>query len=358
VQITTSGALGAGAFRYSLDGGTSWSGSVGIPSGGKYVLPNTGVVLTFAGTFTVDDLYTGVSTGPGFSNSDLTTALVALRANPLTWGFVHVVGTPTSAANAVTLAGVVGVQTTAAEAEFRYVFGLVECPQTESDSTIGAAAAAYFDGRIGIVAGDVDLISPLTGLTLRRNLAWAYAARLSAIKLSTHPGQVEPSDNSGPLKNVKALYRDERATPGLDDARFVTAGAIMGEGYFITRGKMMASTSSDFQQVMARRVMDRAETVAKSGFFQYVNKALRMDRITGKIDERDALGIEANVGSKLEAALISEDEASAVQVVVSRDDNLLSTSILNAEVGVVPKGYSEIIKVGIGFQNPALQAAA
>jgi len=358
VQIMTAGGLGAGAFRYSLDGGNNWGGSIGIPSGGKYVLPETGVVLTFAGTFTVDDVYTGVTTPPGFSNSDLTTALVALRADAAAWGFVHVVGTPSSAANAVTLAGVVGVQMTAAEAEFRYVFGLVECPQSESDATISAAAASYTDARIGIVVGDVDLISPLNGRKQRRNLAWAYAARLSAIKLSSHPGQASAENNGGPLKNVAALYRDERATPGLDAARFVTAGNVVGEGYFITRGKMMASTSSDYQQVMARRVMDRAMTVARSGFFQYVNKDVRIDRTTGHIDERDAQGIEANVNAKLEAALISEDEASSVATVVSRDDNLLSTSILNAEVEVTPKGYSETIRVGIGFRNPALQTAA
>lgn len=358
VQILTAGGLGAGAFRYSLDGANNYSGSIGIPASGKYVIPDTGVVLTFAGTFTVDDLYTGVTTPPGFANGDLTTALVALRASPLAWGFVHVVGTPSSAANAVTLAGVVGVQTTAAEAEFRYVFALVECPQGESDATIAAAAASYVDARIGIVVGDVDLISPLSGRRQRRNLAWAYAARLSAIKLSSHPGQASAENNGGPLKNVMALYRDERATPALDVARFVTAGNVVGEGYFITRGKMMASTSSDYQQVMARRVMDRAETVARSGFFQYVNKDLRIDRATGFIDERDAQGIEANVNAKLEAALISEDEASSVATVVSRDDNLLSTSILNAEIEITPKGYSETIRVGIGFRNPALQTAA
>lgn len=358
VKILTAGALGVGAFAYSLDGGNNYTGSIGIPSGGKYVLPETGVVLTFAGTFTVDDIYTGVTTPPGFSNGDLTTALVALRASPLTWGFVHVVGTPSSAANTITLAGVVGVQTTAAEAEFRYVWGLVECPQGESDATIAAAASAYNDARIAIAVGDVDLISPLNGLRQRRNLAWAYAARRSATKLSSHPGQVAPDNNGGVIKNVLSLYRDERATPALDAARFVTAGSVLDVGYFFTRGKMMASTSSDYQQVMARAVMDRAETVAKGAFFKFVNKDLRIDPVTGHINERDAQTIEANVNAELEAALISEDEASSVRTVLSRDDNLLSTSTLNAEVEIVPKGYSETIKVGIGYRNPALQAAA
>lgn len=358
IKIVTPGALGTGAFQYSLDGGNSWSGTIATPSSGVYVLANTGIVLTFVGTFSQDDVYAGTATAPGFSNSDLTTALQALLANPSEWGLVHVVGTAASAAAAVTLAAVVGAQTAAAEAAFRYVFGMVECPQGEGDSALKTAAASYVDPRVAIVAGDIGLLSPLTGRLQKRNLAWAYAARLSAIKLSSHPGQVDSSNNGGALKNVRSLYRDETATPGLDDARFVTARSLIGQGgYFITRGRMMAAPGSDFSQVMNRRVMDRGCSVARSGFLQYVNKDIRLDRVTGFIDEVDAQKIEKTVGSKLTAALISEDEASAVQTTISRSDNLLSTSTLNAEVAITPKGYSENIKVKIGFQNPALAAA-
>jgi hypothetical protein len=359
VEITTAGALGAGAFRYSLDGGNNWTGSIGIPAGGKYIIPDTGVVLTFSGSFSLDDVYKGTATGAAFVNGDLTTALVALHANASEWGFLHVIGTPSSAANAVTLGGVVGAQTTAMEAAFRYVWGLIECPASEGDSAIKTAFASYVDARIGVAVGDEDLISPLSGRRTKRNKAWSYAARLSAIKLSSHPGQVAATDNGGALKNVLALYRDESATPGLDEARFVTARTLIGQpGYFVTRGKMMASTSSDFQNVMNRRVMDRACTVARSAFLLYVNSSVAIDDTTGFIDERSAVDIEAVVQAKLEAALIDEGEASSVRVVVARTDNLLSTSILNTEVEVIPKGYTETIKVGIGFKNPALRAAA
>lgn len=359
VKIATTGGLGAGAFQYSLDGGNNYSGTIAVPSGGAYPIPGTGIVLTFSGTFTQGDLYEGTATAAGFNNTDLTTALTALLANPSEWGFCHVVGTPANAAAAATLAAAVGAQMAAAQAAFRYVRGLIECPDGEGDSTLKSTFQSYADARVGVVEGYEDVLSPITGRLHKRPLAWSYAARLSATKLSSHPGQVDSSNNGGPLKNVRGIYRDESATPGLDEARFVTARTFIGlPGYFITRGRMMAPSGSDFSQIMNCRVMDRACSVARASFLQYVNKPVRINPATGFIDERDAQDIEVIVQSKLSAALVSEGECSSVSVVVSRDDDILSTSTLNVQVGIVPFGYSEEIVVSIGFVNPALAAAA
>jgi hypothetical protein len=366
VEIVTSGALGAGAFRYTLDGGSTYSGSIILPSGGVYVIPSpsgtpsTGVVLTFAGTFTVGDVYKGVSSAPTVGNTEVNTAITALLANPSGWGFLHVVGTPASAAAAASLAAVVGAQMAVAQASYRFVRGIVECPVSEGDSAVIAAFVNYVDPRVGVCAGDVYLQSAATGLTERRSLAWAYTARLSAIKLSSHPGQVKPKNNGGSLRNVKSILRDETATPALDAARFVTARQLRGAlGYYITRGRMMAAPGSDFAQIMGCRVMDRACEVEVAALTLELNDDPRIDPDTGHIDERDAMTIQATCQAKLEADLLSDDaEVSAVKVAVSRTDNLLSTSTLNVEVSVIPKGYTETIKLSIGFKNPALQAAA
>jgi hypothetical protein len=356
VQITTAGAVGTSTFRYSLDGGNNWSGSIATVA--KYPIPGTGVILAFSGTFVLDDLYKGVSAPAAYTTTELTAGFTALLANSSEWGFVHVVGVPANAAAAATLAGTVGSQLDSAAVAFRYGFGLIECPQTQGDSTIKSAFSAVTAVRVGVSVGDVDLISPLTGRRHRRNNAWAYAARLSATKLSSHPGQVDSSDNGGPLKNVPAIY-SVSSPDDMDANRFVVMRSLIGQtGYFIARGRMLASPGSDFSYVQNRRVMDRACTVARSAMLLYLNKAVRMDKVTGYIDERDAIEIESVLRAKLSAALVSDDEVSSIAVSVSRTDNLLSTSTLNVEVSIVPKGYLETIKVTLGFKNPALQAAA
>lgn len=48
VQILTTGGLGAASFRYSLNGGTDYSVNLTIPAGGVYVVPGTGITLTFS----------------------------------------------------------------------------------------------------------------------------------------------------------------------------------------------------------------------------------------------------------------------------------------------------------------------
>jgi hypothetical protein len=359
VEVMTAGALGAGAFRYSLDGANTFSGTILIPAGGKFVIPNTGIVLTFSGTFVLGDIYTGVATPPGFTTTEIAAGTTALLANASEWGFLHVGGKPASAAAAATLASAIGTVMDLAEAAFRYVFGVIECPQEEGDSAIKSAFASFTHPRVAVCCGDVGLTSVVTLRSERRSVAWPYTAALSASKLSTHPGETTDRNGAGPLKGVTSLYRDEEATPDLDPARFVTARTIIGKpGYFITRGRMMAAPGSDFEQVMNRRVMDRICTVTRSALVDFMNRDVRIDPISGYILEMDAQEIDAIGTGKLEATILSEGEASSVSLVTSRTDNILTTSTINVDVACVPKGYAETIIATIGFVNPALAAAA
>jgi uncharacterized phage protein gp47/JayE len=59
IEVTTSGALGAAVFRYSLDGGAHWAVSTQtVPANGQYTLGTTGLTLAFgAGTYKAGDLY-------------------------------------------------------------------------------------------------------------------------------------------------------------------------------------------------------------------------------------------------------------------------------------------------------------
>jgi hypothetical protein len=361
VAIVTGGALGVGAFRYSMDGGTNYSGSIILPSAGIYVIPGSGVVLTFAGTFTVGDTYKGATTPPTSSSSDVNTALVALLANPLTWDHVHVVGTPANAAGAFTLAGIASTQMGAAQAGHRYAWALTECPAAEGDTTLSTTFTPFVDHSVAVAAGDAYVRSPLSGRVQRRNAAWVYSARISAIAISIHPGQVSEDDNAGPLHNVVSIVRDEAATPGLDPARFVTLRTIVDvNGYFVSRGRMMASPGSDFEEVMNLRVMNRTVTVGRAAALKYLNKKLRITPKglprAGFIDERDAQAIERIIQAKCRAAIVTPGDASDVVVVVSRTDNILSTRSLTMEIGPVPDGYAEHIGLTLGFKNLALQA--
>jgi hypothetical protein len=363
VAITRAGALGAAAFKYSLDGANTYSAEIGVPAGGKYVIPGTGIVLTFAGTFVADDVYAGTATAASFGTSDVTAGFTALLASPLKWGFFHLVGPAATAAAAATLAAIVETQMLAAKAAFRYVRGVIECAQGESDSTIvGTTSLTSFvseDGRVSIACGDGYVTSQLTGRKERRNGAWAATARYGATKLSSHPGQREGSNGGGALRNVTSLVRDEYKTPALDSIRLLTLQSDPDvSGYFVTDGMTMAQAGSDFSSFMNGRVMDRICVVARAAIGKYLNKDIRLNA-SGFIDERDAQDIEDEVKAALRSTVFADGDVSQPpECVVSRTDNILSTSTLTVDVSAIPKGYARIINTTLGFTNPALRAAA
>ena len=353
LNIRTSGAAGVGTFTYSLDGNNSVSGEVTIPGGGVYAIPNTGIYLTFTGTFTSGDVYSFTTVAASFSNTDVNNALTALRLSPLEFGFIHIVGAPSTSANSASLATVVDAQMVAMEGEFRFAHAIVECPSSESDSTIAAAFASFSSLRVSVCVGDIAHVSQVSGNIIRRNSAWAYSARVAKVRVGEAPSEYA----RGSLPQIVSLYRDERATPALDAARFTTLRTYQGSpGFYVTQGNMMAPSGSDFGRAQRTRVMDEACRVARLALLPFLNDDVRVDTGTGGIDERDAVRIEGIVKAQLLAAIVATNDATDALIAIDRSTNLLTTSILPVDVRIVPKAYNEQISVTIGFLNPALAA--
>lgn len=348
LAITTGGALGTAQFTYSVDGGDNISAAILVPSGGKYAIPQTGIVLTFASTFTAGDTYTFTTTAAGFSNSDITAALTTLNNSAIGFGFVHIVGAGANAAAAAATAAVIDSSMTTAFVGYRFIFAVMECPTSESDATIATAFSAVSAIRVGVCAGDAELASPLNGRIMRRNIAWAYTARLALIPAGEDPARVR----RGALPNVVSIYRDENKTPLLDAARFVTVRSFPNKaGYFITNGMMMAASGSDFNLVQRRRVMDVACGITRAFSLDFLNDSVRTNA-DGTIYEADALTFESTVNDALRSGVVATGDASASSVVVSRSQNITSTNTEPVTVRVRPLAYLKNIQINIGFAPP------
>lgn len=69
IEITTTGDLGVGAYRFSLDNGSTYSSPATIPADGTDVLGASGITATFAaGEYTDDDTYSFDATAPVFGD--------------------------------------------------------------------------------------------------------------------------------------------------------------------------------------------------------------------------------------------------------------------------------------------------
>ena len=325
VEITTGGARGTAVFRWSIDGGATWTSTV--TTAATVALTGTGLTLTFAtGTdYAADNVYT--AHGAKAFRDRLDTAHAKMAA---------------------------------AEAAYRYARAIVDGPTGASDAVCIRATATLVAPRVCSVPSSVRLLSSISSRRYLRPAAWPFVTRVVATEVHTHPGRVD----LGPLSDVIASTRDERLTPGLDDARWSTLLTREGEaGTYVTRGRLFASPGSDFQYIMNCRVIDKACRLARKALTRFLNADLRtnpsgstviagLPGAPGTIDERDARRIESSVLATLNDGLIATGNASSAQVQLSRVDNLLSTSTLRAKIRVQPKAYAELIEAEIALFNP------
>lgn len=346
-------AAATATFTYSLDGGNTASAVTAVPTGGTFVIPGTGLTITFANgggptSFIAGDVGTATVTAPFYSGTDATAAFNALVANANTWRCVLFVGAASTASAAATLAGTIQSLMATAESNFRYAYAVVQSNDTDGNNT--SAFASYVGVRVVVCAGQAWITSPLTGRVSTRDASWIFAARVPTRPVSEDPGRVA----TGALSGVSKLLRDEGVTPALDALRFTTLRTIVNlQGFYITDGNVMAASGSDFALVQNRQVMDVACTVARSALLTFLNATVRVTA-TGAINELDAQRIENYVAAQLRAALVSPGDASSVAVIVNRTANVLSTRTIPVTIRVVPDGYGKFITNNIGFSNPAL----
>jgi hypothetical protein len=365
IGITTAGATGTAQMTVSVDGqaGNSKIGPIVIPSGNVYVIPGTGIVLTFASTFVATDTYESIAVPAGFSGGDVSAMLTAVGNSPNTFVGLHIVGAAASSAAAVSLAATIDTSLTAYATAYRFIFAMVENPQSESDATIEAAWNAFSSNRIMVTCADVLHISSLSGNIIRRNCGVTIASRLASVSASIDPGWVNGGKlaNIAPATTTQTWFRNEANTPGLVPNRIttITTQPTKGQTIFSSTGVMMASIGSDYASIMNRRVMDVACTTTTAAVIGNVNEDLLANK-DGTIFDPQATKIEQYVQSQLATALLTKKaptnrpDASAVSANIDRTENILATGDYSITIGITPKGYAHSINVTIGFTNPAL----
>jgi hypothetical protein len=347
VNIVLGGALGTAQFKYSLDGGASYSATFIVPSGGTYAVPKTGLTLTFASTFVAADLYTFGSTAPSYVIGDVQDAVAALLASGQAFGFIHLVGTAASvAASASMAAAMETLLLSAASVNFVFAHADLEVA-SDTDANVASAFTSTVCTRVNPCAGFESVSSSVLGSgTLSRNCGFSVAAREAAVPEQNSLGRVA----DGPVAGVTAIARNEALSPSLDAVGFTTLRTYQGlPGAYFTQGHMLVNPGSDFFSSQNRRVMDLACGVAYAALLPFLNDTLRVNTSGGTISDAQAATIENTVNGKLAAALIGPGAAVASSVVVDRTNNVLATKTLNVTVRVLPFAYPAYINVSIGF---------
>ena len=371
VSITTSGALAAAQFTYSLDGGNTVSAPMSTAA--SVVLPNTGVVLGFTSAAYVEgDIYSANCVNASYLAADVTAGIVAALAQTNPFEGVDCTGMPASAASAESFAAALDLELqSAASSNKVFLWGITNCPTVEADTAVNSAFASFTSatGRVSVCVGTEDIMSLATGLTLNRPFGWSYGTRIARIRYAESPGWVGRGGLPG-IKDIQNAYGTNGANGAatadtFDTARFVTL--CQGNGYppgiYVTHPNTMALATSDYRWIMNVRVADYAATIAQAALTLYLQADWRINPDNGKLDKRDLGVINAKITQELTDALTGEpgsatDNASAVTFALDPDSDLLSNATLLCTLTCVPKGYSDQIDCNFGFVNPRLTATS
>lgn len=357
VIIKNGGTIGVAGitFIYSLDGvtfsplqalGTATSITLNAPVLGT--TSGVGFALA-AGTFITGDTWHCTTTHAQMTNSDLVTALEALRVSRLPWDAVLVDGDFSS-----TLLTTLDTWLAAREATGVFKHGYMNtrmktlpAPSGETEAAfataMGTLTASSSSIRVDVGCDGGDLPSPITGLVHRRPVSLAVATR----KLS-HPVGVDPAEKDlGPIPgfqisdaNGNPKWHDEALFPGLDDLRLTTFRTFNDDaGVFITNARILSPANSDYVYDQHAFTMNAACAIAYPLLNNQLSKGVRKqdpDPTTGKIYilEDDAAAIEATINPPIEAALKGQVNASAF--ILSRTDDFSSNA------GATATGFVEI----------------
>lgn len=371
IRIILGGALGTATFQYSLDGWDgatddqrTWSGTLTVPSGGEYVLPGTGLTVTFADdTYVADETYSWQSECAAANASDLADAFDALASVGRQWRFCDLV---TSANNGVasahaTLAAALDSElNTLANTSGRYRRGMISADNAADASAVTAAFTNVFTPRVLVAYGRV---SRLAGKKLvayerpRTSARSCFAARAASVAPSTDLKRVL----SGPLPGVLELHEDEATTStGLDDI-YVSTLRTWAElpGYFIAQGRLKAAIGSDFRLWPLGIVMDIACEVVHEEQVKMVGRGYRLNTTgenVGALDERDIIRLEKDVNTRLVAELMSPTNeegtaghVSAMRYRINRTHNVAQTETIIGDFTAVPLTYPSKIQASLGY---------
>ncbi|NBC17444.1 MAG: hypothetical protein GVY18_09055 [Bacteroidetes bacterium] len=372
IEITTTGTLGDGEFRYTLDGGKTYSPSLLIPSGGEYDLPNTGLTVTFTpgggSTFFEDGDTHSWTSAPAYPNgTDLSSAITAVIAEQPDVDVVVLCADADNHSAVSTLVASFATQLSTLETNFILVGGL--CSAGYDTATNAKDNVTTTSDRLGVAYGRAPFTSakPFTG--------WAEPTYTLLAGVVVKDAEVGLSGDlkrvaSGPLTGYRksGLTHDEStATTTLDSSGFITARTWRGRsGIYITRARVKSAVGSDFDYWHKRRVMDRGAQVTYLAQQTFIGRTPRVNSdasipsgqpgAPGTIYEADAAAYERLVLEPLRVALIepttvegTPGHVSDLDYSIDRTNNLSTSEELITELTLVSRATIDSVSTTLSY---------
>lgn len=368
VEITKAGAIGTSEYRFSLDGGRTFSQS--FVTAATIALGTSGISADLAvGSYVLGERYTWTTTAPQMNATDLGTALDAAKLSQLTWKFFQLAGNFADADAAVLIFSALNTFLNGeASGPDRYFRALMNSG-VDAAADVLTAFNAVTANRVGVLFNTAEVSAPFP--SLGRGAAIMPVVNLAAMRaagnlMSTDLGQTSGADSVGALPGVLSIGHDEfRAEAGLDAAKIGTTRTYSNTpGFFLTNVWLKSGPGSDFEFFQHGRIMDEACTVVAQQHQLLIGSNFEVKNDgSGAYTEAEAQGIEKRVQRALDQVIGSAlrkigptrisgkvGHVSEFRYQVDRAQNVLSTKTHQASVGIVPLNYPKFFNTTFSFQ--------
>lgn len=369
IEITTAGSLGTSRFRYSLDGGITWSQTRATAA--SHLMAGTGITITFpAGTYAADNVYTATCEPKALDSTDITALQTAMVASPRRYDVLVLAGRGRASAAAATLFAAVASLMNARESSKVYQGQLwIMSAGTDVAATTQTSFASTVDSRAIVAYGFryAPAFVPLEGRGYASKAAsHDIGAIMSGQLISTDLARTNlvMTDTLSDSAGAPRITHDEYQLANMDDLGFATLRTWPDRsGVFITNAKIKSTFGSDFTFSQRRLVFNRARAIAYSALVDWIGKNVRTnpDNVpnpgnTGTIQEVDAVRVEGYVRDRLNASIMRErnadgfaGHATAVAFDIDRSYDTLASDGLQGAVGITPLTAIKNITSTIGF---------
>jgi hypothetical protein len=356
VEILTAGGFNEAAFKYSIDGGSTYSEETTVPADGSYILSATGLTLKFAehstkaDSYKVGDKLSFETTAPQMTNQDVLGAVTKLKSMAQEFEFVHIVGTSTKA-----LWAAMEIEAEKFANDYKIpLFFILEARDINKDETLDAYSTALLAERKGLTSYRIQVVqgrakfTKMDGQVANVNGAAIICGLYAKASVNESIGKVSEFAIKGVLELLPAGIGDYN--PVLDSAGYVTFRQYQGiEGFYVSNARTMAAANSDYKYAERVRTMNKVVKLCRKEAFKYLQDDIDMKDQDGSLKKMASfIKIPAD-------KMIRDKEISDVEIIVPEGQNVLSDEKIEFNLRVTPNAKARAIMLNVGMNNPLLQ---
>lgn len=355
IMITGKGGLNEAVFKYSINGGYTYSDEMTVPLAGSFDIPDTGLNITFSVTdgqeYETGDLFGWKTTAPELTNEDVIKGIDKIKNIKEEAELVHIVGS----CGADTWACVSEMQK---QLQIQYhkplmflleAFEQKEQTMKEYMEALKAAGKNIKNYEIQVCAAR-GLYLGMDGIVRDINLAGVVCGLYGRTAVNRSIGETSMvSINEEKLQRLLPDEVDDDVIDELDDFGYLTFRQYDGlAGFYVNNARMLGSEGTDYKYAEDVRVVNKIIRETRKEALMQLQSDIDMENPQADLEAKAEF-----IKTPLDK-MIAEKEISSAEIQIPDDaaKSIIENGKLLLTIRYVQRGIIRSIEIDVGKRNP------